>query len=126
MSEEVAKIKAQKLPVYSGVIAYFPRAIAEIARLSQSGAVKHGHDCEREGIINENYTVRMWDDAAGRHQLEYAKGNTHDEEMNSLHRTNEVWCKLAALEKILQEEEELEIQLIHKCNCEFNIGSCLC
>lgn len=126
MSREAAEIKAQKLPIYSGFIAYFPRAVAEIARLSQSGAKKHGHDCERDGVINHNYTVRMWDDAAGRHQIEYAKGNDYDEEMSSLHRINEIWCKLAAVEKILQEEEENYRAQSHRCNCNFNVGTCLC
>lgn len=126
MSEEIVASKAKKVPIYSGFIAYFPRAIHELARLSQSGAKKHGHDCERNGVINDKYTIRMWDDAAGRHQLAYSRGIIVDDEMDSFHRTNEIWCKLAALEKILQEEEQLEASLTHPCNCDFNVGSCLC
>ena len=105
---DVVNIKANKPPIYAGVIAYFPRAIEALALLSQAGANKHGHQLDRDGVINEQYTLRMWDDAAGRHQLAYTRGELVDTEMRSLHRTNEVWCKMAALEKILYDGDRLD------------------
>ena len=85
----------KECPIYSGVLMYFPRAIAEVAKLSR--------------IANEQHnpgTPMHWDrsksgdelDALTRHLMEAGTVDTD----GMLHSTKVAWRSLANLEKELE------------------------
>jgi len=55
-----SKVKAGKLPVMQGVLAYFPRALLAIAQVSQYGAVKHDAPLSEKGFLRPEYTPDMY------------------------------------------------------------------
>ncbi len=91
--------KARKdCPVYSGVLAYFPDAIAEVARLSKVGNDKHNPG---EPLHWERSKSQDHDDCITRHQLNIAKGELIDPSypgQNIRHRAAIAWRALAALQ----------------------------
>ena len=95
------KTKAQKrkaIPVYSGVINYFPLALLEIAKCSQIGNDQHNPD-----------TPLHWDreksgdelDAMIRHLIDHSIGEIYDED-GIRHLTKVAWRSLAALQKAIE------------------------
>lgn len=86
----------KETPIYSGVIKYFPRAIAAVARLSYIGNEQHNPGTplhwDREKSGDEH-------DALMRHLIE---AGTRDID-GVRHSTKVAWRALAALEKELEE-----------------------
>ena len=88
----------KKTPIYSGVLKYFPLALAEVARVSQAGNNQHNPG-----------TPLHWDrsksgdelDALTRHLVDHANGTEYDED-GQLHLSKVAWRSLAALQKHLE------------------------
>lgn len=87
----------KQIPIYSGVVKYFPNALAEIARVSLAGNKQH-HDG----------TPLHWDkskssdepDALMRHLTDHAKGIEFDDD-GMRHLSKVAWRALALLEREL-------------------------
>lgn len=95
-----AKLDAAKVPVMRGAVYQFPRALTEVARLSQFGADKYswnGWESVPDGI-------QRYRDARGRHEFAQAMGETHDPDSRVLHLTAVAWNALAELELTLRQE----------------------
>lgn len=96
--------KRKNTPIYSGVVKYFPLAIAEIAVCSKIGNDQH----------NPN-TPLHWDrsksgdelDALMRHLSDHASGEVFDEG-GVRHLTKVAWRALAALQKAMEQEAEVD------------------
>ena len=93
--------KAQKrkaTPIYSGMIKYFPLAVAEIAKCSQAGQDQH----------NPGKPL-AWDrsksgdelDALMRHLTDHSRGEEFDDD-GVRHLAKVAWRSLAALQKALE------------------------
>jgi len=94
--------KRKDTPIYSGVLNYFPDAIAAVARVS-----KVGNDQHNPG------TALHWDrskskdeyDACARHLLDRASGEELDTD-GQRHMAKVAWRALAALQKELEQKVE--------------------
>jgi hypothetical protein len=106
-TDEAAAAKAAKLPIFQGCIAYFPRALAEVAKVSDFGAKKHGFKLSDKGFLDPRYTEEGYQDAICRHIV----GRLMDGEVNAAdgdlyHRAQLAWNALASLERFLLELEK--------------------
>jgi hypothetical protein len=101
-----AKLDAGKPPVYRGVIAYFPRAVAAVANVSAAGAAKYSW----KGWAGVPDGVNRYGDAMARHALATGRGEVFDSE-GFRHEAQIAWNALARLELILIEEEEAAAKL---------------
>jgi len=102
---EEAKNKMKKPPVYEGVLAYFPLALIEVAKVSAYGLEKHNLKFPDRGFMKEEYPLCGFDNALVRHLLALQiKGEYNVEDGGVLHRAQIAWNALAALEKELEAE----------------------
>ena len=98
--QETKAQKRKKMPVYSGVLKYFPDALKEVSKASQAGNDQHG-----------NGDKLHWDrsksgdelDALTRHLMDHSIDPMDDDGM--LHLTKVCWRSLAALQKYLEGED---------------------
>lgn len=98
-----AKHDVGKAPVHS-VLRYFPRAIEQVARVSEHGAKLHGWDTWQT-IDNPH---ERYADADIRHEIEICKGNEIDDGPKGsglLHLAHKAWNALARLELALRDEK---------------------
>lgn len=87
-------------PIYSGVLKYFPQALAEVAKASKAGNDQHHPN-----------TPLHWDkskssdelDALTRHLIDHSQDPMDDDGI--LHLSKVAWRALAALERFLDGEE---------------------
>ncbi len=79
------------IPVYSGVIKYFPRALSEVARVSLEGGIQHGQTPE----------TLHWDRPKSGDELDAMMRHVLDEDWGQV-----AWRALANLEKYLEREEQ--------------------
>ena len=99
-------VKARKgLPIYSGFIAYFPRAIIAVAELSRVGNDQHNPGkplhWDRAKSTDEK-------DALMRHLLDQTlEGDAAADTDGVLHATKKAWRAMADLEKILEAIDRL-------------------
>lgn len=96
MKDAGKKHDAGKMPAHSP-LAYFPRALEEVAKVCAHGEAIHGYDT---WATIEN-APRRYADADLRHELELCKGNTHDTGEGGsglLHLSHRAWNLLALLE----------------------------
>lgn len=99
--EPGSKMDAGKVPIWQGAINYFPRAIAEVAKVSFFGAKKYawkGWETVPDG-------VNRYSDAMGRHLIEEAEGRIVDPDSELLVASHTAWNALARLELIIRERE---------------------
>jgi hypothetical protein len=99
--EAGAKLDAGKAPILSGVIQYFPRALREVAKVSQYGMTKYtwkGWESVPNGIVR-------YGDALGRHLVDEIIDGPMDPSTKLRHAAQVAWNALARLELIIQEEE---------------------
>lgn len=101
------KLDAGKAPVYSGVLAYFPRALAAVAEVSAAGIRKGYAPMSWRGVQDG---VQRYSDALARHLL---RENTHDKDdgpggTGLPHMALAAWNALARLELMLLEQEDGE------------------
>ena len=100
------KHDAGKAPVYQGFLAYFPRAIMEVAQVSAFGKEKYNAEYSDKGfmqLVSERYA-----DASVRHLLdEVIEGTVINKGDGGVrHDAQVAWDALARLEIRLKEEEE--------------------
>lgn len=96
-----AKLDAGKAPIHRGLLSYFPRACAAVARVSQYGAKKYtwrGWETVPDG-------VQRYSDAGARHVMAEALGERYDPDSGELHQAHVAWNALAVLELKLKEKE---------------------
>lgn len=92
--------KARKaLPIYSGVLCYFPDALAEVARVSKAGNDQHNPG---QPLHWSKGKSTDHDDCALRHLMD-AKGNPIDTD-GGRHRAKHAWRALAALQIEIEAE----------------------
>lgn len=99
---EATAAKYDKGPVYRGVAVLFPRALAEVARVSKYGADKHEKRMGDRGylIVPEADTVYV--EAEMRHILaEVISGEVNVRDGGLLHKAQKAWNALADLEVLL-------------------------
>ena len=96
-NEKTKAEKRKEIPVFSGVLAYFPDAIREVAKCSKAGNDQHHPD-----------KPLHWDrsksgknlDALSRHLLDHSVDPVDDDGV--LHLAKVAWRALAALQKHLE------------------------
>jgi hypothetical protein len=96
-------VARKDIPIYSGFIKYFPRAIAAVAELSRKGNDQH----------NPGKPLH-WDrsksgdelDALVRHLVDDAMGVPADTD-GALHATKVAWRAMANLEKLLETQHDI-------------------
>ena len=96
-----AKLDAGKVAAWRGILDYFPRALLEVASVSQAGAAKYawkGWESVPDGI-------NRYRDAQARHILNESIEGVRDSE-GFRHLAQNAWNALAALELTLREEEK--------------------
>jgi len=92
----------KQIPVYSGFIAYFPRAIREIARVSNISNEQHNAG-EPLHWAKEKSPNEL--DSMMRHLCDKAQGIEHDE-LGVKHEAKVAWRAMANLERSLECEEK--------------------
>lgn len=98
---EITEAEARKAaPVYSGVLAYFPNALLEIAKVSKAGSEQH-HPGKPLHWDKSKSTDEP--DCLARHLLDHARGITRDTD-GQLHLAKVGWRALALLERYLTEK----------------------
>lgn len=105
--EPGAKLDAGKPSSYQGAIAYFPRAIEQVATVSTFGASKYawkGWETVPDG-------TNRYSDAMVRHLLTEGKGELYDPDSGLLHAAHAAWNALARLELMLREKERVNPEL---------------
>ncbi len=117
---EATKEKYSKPPAARGVVTRFPRAILELAKLSQYGTTKHEVSIDDVSYrdIPDGEGVLL--DAQVRHICQEAiTGEVNEDDGGHLHATQDAWNALARLEIILirrgqtkepPEEEGVEVK----------------
>ena len=93
----------KKIPIYTGVIKYFPDAIAEIARVSYIGSKQHHPD---QGVFWDRDKSRDDLDALTRHLMEAGKIDTD----GVRHSAKVAWRAMANLQKELENSNERDEQ----------------
>ena len=108
--DEAAAAKATKVPLWQGCLAYFPRALMEVAKVSEFGAKKHGFQLSDKGFLHPGYTEEMYEDAIARHIVGLlTEGEVNAADGNLLHRAQRAWNALASLEKYLIQVEKEKV-----------------
>jgi hypothetical protein len=105
IDEHLEQNKAQirkATPIYSGVLAYFPRALAEVSRASLAGNKQH---LDGQPLHWDRSKSKDQLDAATRHLIDHAKGIFIDDD-NVYHLGKSAWRILAELEIILEQNEK--------------------
>ena len=97
-----AKLDAGKTPVFSHLFEYFPRALAEVTKISEFGAQKY----TRMGWVDVPDGIGRYSDAGLRHTLATARGEDIDSDSGLPHAAHAAWNALAVLELKLREMEE--------------------
>lgn len=90
------------IPIYSGFIKYFPRAIAAVAELSRVGNDQHNPGQPLHWDRSKSSDER---DALMRHLLDEAAGTPTDTD-GIHHATKVAWRAMAALEKLLENDKK--------------------
>lgn len=98
---EGRKFDGDKPKPYKGVLGYFPRAIKEVAQVSEFGAKKY--DWGNWAYVDNGR--ERYHEALIRHLLDHAI-EPYDPESKRHHMAHVVWNALAVLELILQDEEK--------------------
>lgn len=113
MSEGAKKLDAGKLPVMRGVFLRFPRAMYELAKVSQAGTTKYAVPIDDMNYKNVPDGEGRYTDALGRHLLDEAIGGQMNVEKGGalpeqgvelLHKAQAAWDALARLEIYLEQQ----------------------
>lgn len=99
--EVVSKAKQRKaMPVYSGVLKYFPDALKEVSRASKIGNDQHHPDKPLHWDKSVSFDN---EDALVRHLIDHSKNPIDDDGI--LHLTKVAWRALASLQIYLENNE---------------------
>jgi len=96
---EKNKQKRKQLPIYSGVLKYFPDALAEVSKVSRAGNEQHNPDKPLHWDRSKS-TDEL--DALTRHLLEAGKLDTD----GIRHSAKVAWRALAHLQKEIEQNPE--------------------
>lgn len=91
----------KETPIYSGVISYFPLAIAEVSRVSFVGNEQHN---KGQPLHWDRSKSKDELDALMRHLTDHARGEVYDTD-GVRHLSKCAWRALAILEKELENEK---------------------
>jgi len=101
-SEDVSEAQKRKdTPVYSGVVAYFPLALKEIAKASSEGNKQHHSDKPLHWDRSKSGDEL---DAMMRHLLDHASGEIFDD-CGTRHIVKCGWRILAFIQKTMENEK---------------------
>jgi hypothetical protein len=107
------KYDGDKANVMSGVLLRFPRAIAQVARVSDMGCLKYSAPLGDMGYLDVEDGYRRYTEALGRHLIaETLEGPVNTEKGGALpkegvavlHAAQVAWCALARLERALRDQ----------------------
>jgi hypothetical protein len=93
-----AKLDAGKVPVLRGALQYFPRAIKELAKISEVGSKKYSW----KGWEKVPDGINRYGDALARHLLAEEIEGPIDADTQCLHAAQVAWNAMARLELILR------------------------
>lgn len=100
--EVVSKAKQRKaMPVYSGVLKYFPDALKEVSKASKAGNDQHHPDKPLHWDKTKSFDN---EDALVRHLIDHTKDPMDDDGV--LHLTKVAWRALASLQIYLESNEK--------------------
>lgn len=88
--------KRKEFPVYSGFVAYFPNAMAQVAHLSYLGNQKHHKDKPLHWDQSKSTDEK---DCEMRHMIDAMQAESHDEMVLEL--ASKAWRAMADLERYL-------------------------
>ncbi len=98
--KEEAKLR-KEIPVFTGFVQYFPRAMKEVARVSYIGNEQHHPGTPLHWDKTKSKDEK---DAQLRHDIDHILGNVQDTD-GALHLAKAAWRAMAALERYLEENE---------------------
>lgn len=99
--------KYAKDPVWAGVLARFPLALREVAKVSAWGTKKHEVPIDDMSFLTIPDAYRVYSDACGRHLLDEAvEGPVNAADGGLLHPAQLAWDALARLEVYLRGQEK--------------------
>lgn len=87
------------MPVYSGVLNYFPDALKEVSKVSKAGNDQHHSD---KPLHWDKSKSNDHEDALVRHLIDHSEHPTDEDGM--LHLAKVAWRALAALQMFLEED----------------------
>jgi hypothetical protein len=90
----------KKIPVYSGVLTYFPDAIAEVSKSSMAGNKQH---LEGQPLHWDRTKSMDQLDALVRHLLDHARGEEFDDD-GVRHLAKVAWRALAELQLVMEKK----------------------
>lgn len=105
--EPGAKLDAGKPPIVRGVLHYFPRALREVAKVSEFGIRQYTYG----GWQHVSDGINRYSDALGRHILDEEIDGPIDPKTGLKHAAQVAWNALARLELMLREQKT------HPINC---------
>jgi len=98
--QETKEQKRKQMPVYSGVLKYFPDALKEVSKASQAGNDQHHPDKPLHWDKKKSFDN---EDALVRHLIDHSKDPIDDDGV--LHLTKVAWRALASLQIYLENNE---------------------
>lgn len=98
------KLDAGKIPVFRGLIDYFPNACMAVAEVSQKGAEKYTW----KGWIDVPDGQLRYTDAVGRHLIKECLEGEIDPDFGLLHAAHLAWNAMARLELKLMEKKNAQ------------------
>jgi hypothetical protein len=100
MSLPLKADERKRIPIWGGVICYFPDALAEVAKVSWAGNEQHNPG-EPLHWARDKSTDQM--EAAVRHQFDYATGVAKDVD-DQYHLAKAIWRLCAELQLSIEKE----------------------
>lgn len=91
----------KEIPLYRGLLKYFPLALKEVARVSMAGNKQHHPD---QPLHWDKSKSTDEEDALLRHLTDHASGQLYDTD-GTLHLAKVAWRSLSSLERFLENEQ---------------------
>lgn len=91
------------LPIFSGVIEYFPDALLEVARVSRIGNDQHNPGQPLHWAKEKSTNQK---DTALRHMMDHYCFDTPRDTDGAYHLAKAAWRSLAALQRLIEQERE--------------------
>lgn len=103
MTDENKHAERKATPIYSGFLKYFPDAMAYVAQVSKAGNDQHNPG---KPLHWDRSKSGDEEDALTRHLIDHSKNPVDDDGL--LHLGKVAWRSMGALQKYLEELEELK------------------
>lgn len=102
---EATQAKYGRPQVFLGVVGRFPRAMLEIAKVSEYGAKKHGRSMSDMSFLHVPAAGQVYLEAEARHMVKEAtEGEVNEEDGRMFHKAQKAWNALADLEVFLMRD----------------------